>query len=490
MDRSAWIDGARRAVVSAVVVVGAAAFVAALVERDPLIAIGVGGGFVLVSMFGIADARTPRALTIRTYRWIPWAWLVLFVVSNHQSNPERTPLDAAAGLASLQNVVEIGAYGAIATAIAMLWNFRAADGSARISWGPLVVLPALAGISVLWSIIPMFSLVRSVQLAVPLALALLMARIWRTDPDIGSALWRRSCVALVIGVSLLVTYGWLAEGLGALLNADRFTWPYMHPVHAGIYIGAALLVLVVGGRSFAGLPPSVHWGLVALLTGSLYLTRTRSALGAFLVAFAVALLLPPRPDAARRFVGIVWLAGAGVLAWLVAGQAILTTLARGQSSDVFTTLNSRVPLWGVAFDELSEGSRWFTGFGFGSARVVLFSRVSWAGTAHNAWVELLIGIGVIGCILVAGAILRTAFRSLAIASAASRSDTRLAASLVVFLLVLSLTTSELAIPGFDYALLMLVYTITLAIDHPRDARGARERGRETTSRASPAWSEL
>jgi hypothetical protein len=474
-----WVGTARRFAVSGAVVVVVAAVVSVLLLQDPLVGFGVAGGFVLLSMFGVADLRTPRVLTLRAYRWMPPAWLVLFVISNHQLDPNRSPLDAAAGLASLQNVAEIGAYGAIATLIALMWNFRSEDGPMRVSWGPLVVLPMFAGASVLWSVIPVFSLVRSVQLAVPLALAVLLARIWRADPEVGRELWRRTCTALVVAVVALAAYGWIVYGPGAAVNDGRFTWPMMHPVHAGIYCAVGLLVVLVGGRSLTRLPVSLLWAIVAVLSVSLYLTRTRSALGAFAVAFVVSLLLPPRSDAARRYVGLVWLGGAAVLAWVLSGQAIMEYLARGQSADVFTTLNSRVPLWNVAFEELGEATRWLTGFGFGSARVVLFARVSWAGTAHNAWVELLVGVGVVGCVAVAIAVLHTVYRSLTLANSLSRVETRLAATIAVFLVVVSLTTSELAIPGFDYSLLMLVYALTLALDarhRSRLAGGARAAG--------------
>jgi O-antigen ligase len=472
-----WVGAGRRLALNGTIVMAVAALVSVLLLQDPLVGFGVAGGFVLLSMLGIADARTPRFLTLRGYRWMPAAWLILLVISNHQLDPNRSPLEAAAGLASTQNLAEIGAYGAIATLVAMMWNFRGKDGPVRIAWGPLVVLPIVAGVSVLWSLIPVFSLVRSVQLAVPFALAVLLARIWRTDPEIGLELWRRTCVALVLGVVALVAYGWVAYGPGAAINDGRFTWPMMHPVHAGIYCAVALIVVLVGGRSFTRLPASLLWAIAVALSASLYLTRTRSALGAFVVAYIVALLLPPRSDAARRYVGIVWLAGAGIIAWVLSGQVIVEFLARGQSTEVFTDLNSRVPLWNVAFEELAEGARWLTGFGFGSARVVLFARVSWAGTAHNAWVELLLGTGVVGCVVVAIAVFRTVFRSLALARSLSRVETRLAATIVVFLVVVSLTTSELAIPGFDYSLLVLVYAMTLALD-------ARDRSPSVDARAS------
>jgi O-antigen ligase len=268
----------------------------------------------------------------------------------------------------------------------------------------------------------------------------------------------------------LVGFGWIALGPGSAEYSGRFTWPMMHPVHAGLFAGAALLVLAVGGRGFVRLPASIYSAMIALLTVSLVLTRTRVALAAFAVAFAVSLLLPPRSDTARRYVGIVWLVGAAVVTWALAGEAIISYLARGESTEVFTTLNGRVPLWNIAFEELADAGRWLTGFGFGSARVLLFARVEWAGTAHNAWIELLLGVGIIGCAVVAVAIVSIAARTVAAAFERSLVETRLAAAIVVFLLVASITTSALVIPGFDYSLLAIAYTVLVAVSDRALAR--------------------
>ena len=205
------------------------------------IALGAAGAFVVVSLFGLSPDSAPRGPSPRSYRWMPFAWLLLFLVSDHQFDLSRSPLDAAAGLASVSNVIELAAYGAIALLVAVTWNRYHLSTSVLPRWGSLVVLPLLAILSTLWSVTPEFTLVRSAQLLIPLALSVLLGKVWMSEPALGRESWGKTCRCLVVVVAVLVNLGFIFSSVTAGLHKGRFTWPGMHPVHAGVIIGAALL---------------------------------------------------------------------------------------------------------------------------------------------------------------------------------------------------------------------------------------------------------
>ena len=112
------------------------------------------------------------------------------------------------------------------------------------------------------------------------------------------------------------------------------------------------------------------------------------------------------------------------------------------------------PLWTKSFDLLSTTDRWLIGFGYGSPRVFLPTIASWAGTAHSSWMELLLGIGILGPILAAADIL------FVIWYAASRNalvPPSVTLSILTFLLVTSVTGEGLALPSASFAILALLH---------------------------------
>jgi O-antigen ligase len=96
-----------------------------------------------------------------------------------------------------------------------------------------------------------------------------------------------------------------------------------------------------------------------------------------------------------------------------------------------------------------------TGFGYGAARVVLYPQFSWAGTAHNSWIEALLGVGILGVCLLAAAIGFLIWR-LGWGCESNR-FARLALALLAYLLVVSITSEIMVTPGIGFTMLAWIF---------------------------------
>ncbi len=393
-------------------------------------------------------------------RWIPIGWVALLLVSDHRFDLSgRSPLDAAYGNASIENIVQVAVYAVIgAFVVRSRHQVIQRDGS-KIPKLPIVLFPSFALISVLWSPIPVFTLVRAMQLLIAVSLALLTVRVWRSSPEEGRAIWRKSLSLFVQVVTVLALIGLVVRNW----PDNRFSWPGVSPGAASLYLGVALLILLVGGRAFAPPPASAYWFRIGLLVTTVFLGRTRGVLASLALAGLIALWALGKERPIARYLG-VWYYGIATLLILVFARVEVTAyLSRGESGEVFTTLNGRIPLWELAIQELSEAGRWIAGFGYGAARILLYPKVSWAGTAHNAWIEVLMGVGVIGAVLLVADVLFLLWR---LGYVDSSLESRVALVLLTFHLVGSITTEAIVVPGIGFVTFALLQVPALARYEP------------------------
>jgi hypothetical protein len=461
--------------------VGAAAIAFGIFAAwKPPIAVIVG---LLVAVWFVKDLRRRFATTIRfESKWIPMAWLILFIVSNWKLSG-RSPLAAVSGNLTVENKVELVAY-ALVAALCFVHLYPMGRASDRVRIGPLMAWPLLALISGAWSLIPAFSFIRSLQLFVPIALCIFMVRVWREDQAVGEMLWRLSLRLIVQLITLLVILGLATRGQWP---EGRFTWPGSpHPIVSSGIVGLGLLVLLVGGRSFVGFSLLSYAARIVLFAAALLFGQTRSALLGVALAVLVALWLAGRNRPGARYLTLpVYL---GTLGFIVASAwgTVLQYIQRGQYGGV-ATLNGRLPLWMTALRDVAASGRWFVGSGYGSTRVILFPQVSFAGEAHNSWLQFLIELGAIGVILAiawVGFLAYRLFRHRAYFPVRHR----VAASLLVYLLVLSGADNYLTTPGFAYTAILLFYALALAPerDHREDLlRPGTSRVGASTSTARP-----
>jgi O-antigen ligase len=415
--------------------------------RSPKLGLAISGAIALISIAVLRVRRSDRSSVVT---WIPLMWLALLLVSDHRFAPAgRTPLEASRGQLSADNLVQVAVYAVVLAFLIHARSILAREHAPRMRYVPLLLLPAFALISTLWSPIPVFTFGRALQLAVIAAAALITARVWQLDPEQGAKVWRDSLKFLVQAVSVLAVFGFLVR----VWPDDRFTWNGTSAGGAAVFAGAALLILLIGGPSFNPRPSGSYLPRVLLLAAAIALAQTRSVIAAFAIALLAALWMWGRERPILRYAGIFYYISGLALLVSLAWVWVIAYLERGGGVQGLATLNSRIPLWEVAINDVSTSGRWLAGFGYGAPRVVLFPQVQWAGTAHSSWIEALVGTGVIGTALLAATVVFVLWR---LTRSGPGPATRVAFTLAIFLLVLSVASELLVIPGVGFGLFALV----------------------------------
>jgi O-antigen ligase len=452
------------------VVVGAAMLIAAVAGvygvGHPKRALGLGvvvlAGALLFGWMTNGDAST------RSYRWIPLAWVSLFFVTDHRFDG-RGPLEVAAGDVGVQHLIQLFLYGLVAILVMRSRRLVLSQYPRAVPKGLLLAWPVLALASSMWSLIPLYTFVRAIQLLVLVALALLVVRIWVADPIAGERVWLATLRLFVQLVTVLALVGFLLQPwVGAeSLAAGRFTWPGAHPGTASTYLGCAFVILLAGGRSATSFTRLGYWARLVLFGAALYLGQTRSVIAAVLLAVALVLWFQGRQRPLARFLGIPYYLAGIVLAFTLAASQVVGYLSRGESLESFTTLNSRIPLWEFAFAQFDSLGDWVGGFGYGATRILLLPQFQWAGSAHSTWVELLLGVGIIGLVLAVADLFILGVRL----TRRQGSDlaNRIAIALLGFFLMASFVSEVLVLPGIGFGLLALLHAPALARRRGLDA---------------------
>jgi hypothetical protein len=419
----------------------------------------IGFGIAVVAVALLVTWLSSGGAYEQTHRWVPLAWVVLLLVTDLHLE-DVGPLEIASGGVGVSHVIELTIYASVAALILQSRRALLPLHPVPVPKGLLVAWPALAAVSAVWSPVALFSLARAYQLLVLVALGLLTVRIWLTDSNAGERIWRATLRLFVRVVTVLAVLGFVLQPWTSPDSvSSRFTWPATHPGLASTYLGVAFIVLVVGGRSLTHFPAWSHWGRVGFFGAAIYLGQTRSVIGATVLGIAVGLWIQGRRKPIVRYLGVgYYLVGIGLLAGLATRQ-VFAYLSRGEDISNITSLTGRVPLWEFAIGQLNSLWTWLAGFGYDSSRTILYPKVSWAGSAHSSWIELLIGVGVIGLLLAAMDIV-----VLLVHLVRSRFFARpneLAVSLVAYLIVVAFVSETLVIPGVGFGFLAIAHVPAL-----------------------------
>jgi hypothetical protein len=341
------------------------------------------------------------------------AALIILAFSSELKFRTRSASAAFSGVLDLQVLAELGVWGIIG-----LWAFlQAARGlssrryrlgdigaptKAMLVLGSLIVLSASLAFSIR-------SVARAFQFSVLTVMMLIVVWESRHDVTFFPDMWqrlRRLFVGVVVASMAIDAVVPLWPPLIDVDGYPRYRWFDVHPVEVGGMTAVALVMLVGAIFSYRKRrwPRHVTAGVLALigvLFAGLVATRTRSALGAGLVAVAV-LMVTTRNRHERRIATLAALAGivALVAVLLTPTGAVLIdrVVTRGQTAAQLESLSQRTEIIDIAFSLFHE--RPLFGFGYQQPGPILSTYYPWAGHGHNIFVEALMAFGIVGVVVI------------------------------------------------------------------------------------------
>lgn len=431
---------------------------------------------VLLEVAGLC-AVAGLGVLLAAHRWPRGALLAAFpfVLLAATKFRTRDPTATLSGSVDAQVVFEVGAFVLLGVTLLVVavslraWPLRVS----RWEWA-LIGFVGLAAASAAWSPISSFTLVRAFQATVLLGLAMLSIRALGPDTTLRALTW--SVAVYVLVMALLAATVPAASGSRMVYYEEgtRFTWFGVHPILAATLAGLGAALAIAEGLFV----PRERWTrifripVVALVPGLvvvLALARARGPLIAFTAAVFVLVL--------RRY-SRPWLAtialGASVAATVallfvntsVAVESFLRESAmsenpavefitRGNTIEYLSTLGGRTQLWKEVAQLVFE--RPIAGWGYAASREVILARVPWAGYAHNAVIQTMVDLGILGTLLVWSAVLAATFADLFRpfwTGPAGAVRGRVFAALV-FTLVLSIVSESFAgAPGYELLLVL------------------------------------
>jgi hypothetical protein len=385
-------------------------------------------------------------------------------MSTLKFSPPRDPDAVTKGVASPTNLAELGTYLYIAVVVLIMRRSRCGAANARTTSYPYWAVVLL--VSATWSIIPLFSFVRASQVLIVIALAYETGALAHRSVDA----WHqvvRTTLRLVVGVGCGLTV--LAFATGAFADGDgRIYWYGVHPFNTAAALGALVLILLPSTPDLLGIPRFLRIGAISLLTWALVGTPTRTALAALLLAVLAWFWVLGRDRRRVRHFGLFYLVSLLGIGAVVGKDRLMTYLLRDDTSQYVLRASNRLDAWEAALAQLDTWGDWLIGLGLGAPKVVLAAEISWAGEAHNAWIELLVagGLAALTAAAVAlGGLTVQVFRE-------SAQVAPLAAPLLVYLLILSLSNQAFVLPGFLCALGAMVYALALGSPAQRHSKPA------------------
>jgi O-antigen ligase len=320
--------------------------------------------------------------------------------------------DGGAVLRLVWPPVYLASLGLIALSPLAVWR------TALRAW-PIVFLAALTALSALWSLDPGVTLRRSLAVVMTAVFGLwLAARFsWRDLIRLIAAMFAVLAAGSLIAGALFPGFGVMQE---IHVGAWKGLWWEKNTLGA-MMAWASLAFCAAAAAAPERAERRVWLAFLLLAVVLVVLSTSRTALLATLVAVGgpVAITLARRGFGfAAAIVFLFLLGGGAVIAALIIGPGVILE-ALGRDA----TLTGRTDIWAVLISQIAE--RPLTGYGYGvfwevedGPAFLVRQQTAWpVPTAHNAWLETALAIGVPATVfafaLVAVGLVRAAGRLLA-----------------------------------------------------------------------------
>ncbi len=256
-----------------------------------------------------------------------------------------------------------------------------------LMWGYILT----TAVSAMYSTFPTLALARGVQLIVIGAVVHLLS-VEGTRRDLSRLLhgW-------IVLMALSIVAGVIYVAPTSNIQKGRFTWLSVHSVSAGSMLALSVPILfgmwITAGRRAMPWPRWIYGLLFLAQSVFLLMTRTRGSIAGAAVAVAVMAWV----SSGRRMkpeLALASLVGGGALA-LAFGGPVLDFLMRGETAEQIGTFNRRTEIWTLAWQSFLHHPVF--GLGFSSAKGVFFDETGLGG-AHNAAVNVMIDVGLVGLV--------------------------------------------------------------------------------------------
>jgi len=371
-----------------------------LSDRLAIRGVAIATGVILVITLAARAAHEAlvksRNLAARL-RWWHWLWFLVlasglvFRVRDIEAIQEA-PLDLwAAGRIGLVGLVAMVLLGRLANRTTH-WDATLVRGfPAGVCLYGLISL-----ISTLWSLYPMWTLYKSVEYLIDVALLAAVVTVVRNVDEIKSLFdwtWLLCGLLLItVWLGVLVRPDVAAvKGIGLIGVEIQGIFPWINSNGVG-ELAAILLVIAATRLLFRNEHRSPYWLACFVALATLVFAQSRSAITGGLLGLVVVLVFERR----LQLLALVGIAGAALLLLTNAGVVLQQAFMRGQSPDLFYSLSGRVSWWVSAWDVVRENPFWGIGGYAGRFAVLGPLGVTEASSVHNAWIEILVGVGLIG----------------------------------------------------------------------------------------------
>ena len=352
---------------------------------------------VLTGSAAPAALAKSRALAARL-RWWHWLWLLVFASGfvfrvRDIDMIQKTPLDAWAAW-------RVGLMGLVAVVLLSRLPRRQGDWVAGLVRGlptGMFLCGVTSLLSTLWSVYPPWTLYKSVEYLIDLALLAAVVTAVRNAEDIKSlfdwtwVLYGLLLLTVWLGVLLRPEVA-VATGIGLIGIQIQGVLPVVSPNGVGD-LGGIFLLIAATRLLFRNHHRRFYWLICLAALPTVILAQSRSPATATLLGLLAVLLL------ARRFglLALVGLAGAALISLTTAEAVVEQAFLRGQNPGLFYSLSGRLDWWTYAWEVFRENPLLGLG-GYAAGRFAVLGPlgVTQASSVHNAWLEILLGVGLIG----------------------------------------------------------------------------------------------
>ena len=346
----------------------------------------------------LSSAMTKGREFIRALRWWHGLWFVVFASglvfrARDITEARDTPLDLWAAW-------RIGLVGFVALVLLSRLATKATDWASGLLRGlpaGMTLCATTALISTLWSVYPLWTLYKSVEYLIDLSLLAAVVTTVRRVEDLKALFdltWVVSGLLLVtvwLGIVLQPDVA-IIPGIGLIGYQILGVFPAISSNGVGDQGG--IMLLIAGTRLLSRTRQRGFYWLVALGgLVTLILAQSRSPATGTLLGLLAVLLVGRR----YRLLALVAGAGALVIAMTGAGPVLEQAFYRGQSPELFYSLSGRMIYWTRAWEVFQHDPLLGLG-GYAAGRFVVLGSlgVTDASSLHNAWLEILLGVGLVG----------------------------------------------------------------------------------------------